>query len=403
MCAAETTFFYAIICGICFLRLMWLVLTIGGACAVGYQIYERVSFYGSWPVSVNVEINYNKTLQFPAVTICNQNSFKATKAAEFGLYDLIEDVFSKSTVFPLEHIKRNNASNITVENLFMNLGHAKQDLFVSCRWQNTQCDTKDFTQVLTDHGLCYTFSPKASEMTVSAPGINSGLQLLLNIEQYEYINGPHDGAGVKVMLHNPRQTPLVASLGQAVSTGVTAFAGINLLIIDYQLPPYGNCGSKPLNHTDLYTAEECFIDCMTTVVIEKCGCRDMYMVANDSSGSTKCNLEQYFSCIKEAEDEFYEMFEHRCNCPVSCEVTLFNPSFSEGSLSNHAVESLLSSDQKAFLYRKLLNASETKTKMNKRKHEEFQNLFKQLKELYKQFIDLLHTSATYLQIRCLYD
>ena len=184
---------------------------------------------------------------------------------------MIEDNFSESTVFPLEHIKRNNASNITIEDLSMNLGHAKQDLFVSCRWQNTHCDTKDFTQVLTDHGLCYTFSPKASEMTVSAPGINSGLQLLLNIEQYKYINGPHDGAGVKVMLHNPGQTPLVASLGQAVSTGVTAFAGINLLIVDYQLPPYGtcNCGSKPLNHTDLYTAEECFIDCMTTVVIEK--------------------------------------------------------------------------------------------------------------------------------------
>ena len=80
-------------------------MTIACICAVGYQIYERVSFFRSWPVNVNVEINYNKTLQFPAVTICNQNSFRATKAAEFGLYDLIEDVFSKSAVSLRKHVR----------------------------------------------------------------------------------------------------------------------------------------------------------------------------------------------------------------------------------------------------------------------------------------------------------
>ena len=182
-------------------RLMWLVTTIACICAVGYQIYERVSFFGSWPVNVNVEINYNKSLLFPAVTICNQNSFRATKAAEFGLYDLIEEDFSKSVMFPLEAIKRNNASNITIEDLIVKLGHDRYDLFVSCRWKNTECSPDDFTPVLTDHGLCYTFSPNSSEMTISAPGIDSGLKLMLNIEHYEYMNGPHDSAGVKVLLH----------------------------------------------------------------------------------------------------------------------------------------------------------------------------------------------------------
>ena len=85
----------------------------------------------------------------------------------------------------------------------------------------------DFIPVLTDHGLCYTFSPNSSEMAISAPDIDSGLQLMLNIEQYVYMNGPHDSAGVMVLLHDPKQTPLVASLGQAVSSGFSAFAGIN--------------------------------------------------------------------------------------------------------------------------------------------------------------------------------
>ena len=364
-------------------------MTIACICAVGYQIYERVWFFGTWPVNVNVEINYNKTLEFPSVTICNQNSFKATKAAELGLYELIENVFSKSALSPLEYIRRANASNITIEDMFVNLGHDKHDLIVSCRWKNTDCGPEDFIPVLTDHGLCYTFSPNSSELVISAPGLDSGLQLMLNIEQYEYMNGPHDSAGVKVVLHDREQTPLVASLGQSVSTGFSAYAGINLLMIEYEQPPYGNCGSKPLNHTTLYTSEECFLDCMTAVVTEKCGCRDIYMKTNDSDGPAICNLLRYFDCVKGAKDEFYGMFEHRCNCPVSCKVTLFDPTFSEGSLSNHAADSLLTSNLSMSLHWKLLEASETKAKMNKRKQKELRILFETLNETYTNFNELL--------------
>ena len=375
---------------------MWLVTTIACVCTVGYQIYERVSFFGSWPVNVNVEVKYNTTLKFPALTFCNQNSFKATKAAEFGLYDLIENVFSKSAVRPLEDIRHYNASNITIEDLYVYLGHDKHDLVVSCRWKNTECGPEDFTPILTDHGLCYKFSPNSSEMAISAPGIDSGLHLMLNIEQYEYMNGPHDSAGVKVLLHDPRQTPLVASLGQAVSTGVSAFAGINILMFEYQPPPYGDCGSKLLNHTTFYTAEECFLDCMTAFVIEKCGCRDIYITTNGSTGPAICNLVQYFSCIKEADDEFYGMFEHRCKCPVPCEVTVFEPTFSDGSLSNHAVDSLLTLNQTSSLHRKLLEATETKAKMDKRKTEEFRILVEQLNDTYTHFNELLNILPAYL-------
>ena len=66
----------------------------------------------------------------------------------------------------------------------------------------------------------------------------------------------------------------------------------NSLKIEYQPPPYGDCGNKPLKHTVFYTAEECFLDCMTAVVTEKCGCRDVYMDPEGQSGPAICNLEQ---------------------------------------------------------------------------------------------------------------
>lgn len=43
---------------------------------MSYQIIDRIIYYRSNPVNVNVKINYNQSLEFPAVTICNQNAFK---------------------------------------------------------------------------------------------------------------------------------------------------------------------------------------------------------------------------------------------------------------------------------------------------------------------------------------
>ena len=63
----------------------------------------------------------------------------------------------------------------------------------------------------------------------STAGADRGLQLKLNIEQYEYMSGPNDGAGLKILVHDQNQIPLVRDLGQAVPPGAHAFVGIQIL------------------------------------------------------------------------------------------------------------------------------------------------------------------------------
>lgn len=41
-----------------------------------YLMIERLIVYFSYPKSVSLEVTYNESLQFPAVTICNQNLFR---------------------------------------------------------------------------------------------------------------------------------------------------------------------------------------------------------------------------------------------------------------------------------------------------------------------------------------
>ena len=62
-------------------------------------------------------------------------------------------------------------------------------------------------------------------------GVDAGLRLTLNVEQYEYMTGPHDAAGVKMLLHDSREMPIVHELGQAIPTGSHAFVGVKFMTV----------------------------------------------------------------------------------------------------------------------------------------------------------------------------
>ena len=55
---------------------MWAVLVLVGIGLFLAQAAQNTAYYLARPVTVNVKVNYNSTLRFPAVTICNQNAFR---------------------------------------------------------------------------------------------------------------------------------------------------------------------------------------------------------------------------------------------------------------------------------------------------------------------------------------
>ena len=57
-------------------RLFWALIVCFGLGLLGFQVMDNVLEYLRYPVTVNVKINYNTTIRFPAVTICNQNDFR---------------------------------------------------------------------------------------------------------------------------------------------------------------------------------------------------------------------------------------------------------------------------------------------------------------------------------------
>jgi hypothetical protein len=68
-------------------------------------------------------------------------------------------------------------------------------------------------------------------------GVEGGLRLVLNVEQYEYMQGPNAAAGVKIALHGESQHfPTLKDQGFAVPPGADALVALKVVEVP-QLNP----------------------------------------------------------------------------------------------------------------------------------------------------------------------
>ena len=65
-------------------RLIWIALVLTGLCFMTYQIVDRIQYFLTYPKTVAVSVNFNHSLLFPIVTICNENIFSKRKAMQHG-------------------------------------------------------------------------------------------------------------------------------------------------------------------------------------------------------------------------------------------------------------------------------------------------------------------------------
>ncbi|KAL5014523.1 hypothetical protein ScPMuIL_008793 [Solemya velum] len=357
-----------------FRRFFWLLLVLTCSSLMMYQIIDRVIYYSQSPVNVNVKVNYNQSIVFPAITICNQNAFRATRAREYNWYRLFERIYGNLT-YPItpEDLAEYNASNIPVDDIFTCTAHEKHDFIVSCTWGNEVCYPENFTTVLTDHGVCYTFNgdtaPGAS-LVVTSTGAEHGLKLTLNVEQYEYMPGPHDAAGVKLLTHSPKEFPRVHDLGIAIPTGNHAFVGLQVIMINNLPRPHGECGEKPLKYFGYYSSDTCEMDCITTIIDRKCGCRNYYMPSNNGLPRV-CTLTEYYTCFLPTLDLLRHSGQKVCECPTPCQFALFDPMISYASTSEFAVDRFLTETSTEELAERFFRAREVTHRVEKIKHDEF--------------------------------
>ena len=82
-----------------------------------------------------------------------------------------------------------------------------------------------------------------------------GLQLVLNIEQYEYMKGPHNAVGLKLVLHNQDAIPLVQDFGDNVPAGMHTFIAVSVSKVSSILVWF-NGGNRPVVYENMYSSPE---------------------------------------------------------------------------------------------------------------------------------------------------
>ena len=57
-------------------RILWFFVVVLGVTLFVYQVTDRIIVYYQRNTNVDVAVNYVPSVEFPSVTICNQNQFR---------------------------------------------------------------------------------------------------------------------------------------------------------------------------------------------------------------------------------------------------------------------------------------------------------------------------------------
>ncbi|XP_071950722.1 acid-sensing ion channel 1-like [Antedon mediterranea] len=311
-------------------RFCWILLLIFGLVMLSIQLTAGIKLLMSRPIHSVVKVVYEPSLQFPAVTICNFNMFRKSYITNLGKD--YEDYIDK--LYPTENGHNNAKSNdfnfetidhLNMSEFYYQAGHQKHDMIKLCEWQGRPCSPEDFDSSLTDFGLCHTFnSGEHSPATVVYnKGARFGLRLELDVEIYEYMAGPHTSVGFKVLLHHQLDIPrgLANDLGFVVGPGTHNVAEVHVSKIYNLEEPFGDCGTRKLEHVTPYSIMGCYLDCQTSYVINQCNCKNAFMPGD----FPVCSPSQQFFCSGPTMDQYVQQVDRHCSCPVPCHRVLFVP------------------------------------------------------------------------------
>ncbi|XP_033096490.1 degenerin-like protein unc-105 [Anneissia japonica] len=337
-------------------KIIWTSLFLAAVSLLLYQSKELVAKYLTYPVDVQLDVEYKTELEFPAVTICNINpiresllredpdlkdtnqekdsdqcdGFKETSPSNRGGMNPNQDekeeykgweyFLSQTDPYGTETVARQEME--TLSNLLSNksneeknkLGHQIKDLLVSCSWSSLFCSPKNFTNHFFNafHGNCYTFNskPNGSEPKKSKySGPSAGLSIMLFIEQHEYLFDVSTSAGVRVVIHDQNKMPFPEDEGYFVSPGY---------------------------HTSIALRRTCTMTCYQRQIMEQCGCYDIYYPNNETRSHPKERTVKPCDLTNKKDDECVEDFQKRfrgsgyskCLCKQPCNTTSYTSDIS---------------------------------------------------------------------------
>uniref|UniRef100_A0A8C6F3E2 Acid sensing ion channel subunit family member 4 n=1 Tax=Monodon monoceros TaxID=40151 RepID=A0A8C6F3E2_MONMO len=259
---------------------------------------------------------------FPAVTLCNINRFRHSALSDADIFHL-----ANLTGLPPKDRDGHRAAGLRypepdMVDILNRTGHQLADMLKSCNFSGHHCSASNFSVVYTRYGKCYTFNADPqSSLASRVGGMGSGLEIMLDIQQEEYLpiwretNETSFEAGIRVQIHSQEEPPYIHQLGFGVSPGFQTFVSCQEQRLTYLPQPWGNCRAESglrepeLQGYSAYSVSACRLRCEKEAVLQRCHCRMVHMpeppraehcsysLGGGSEGPcfcpTPCNLTRY--------------------------------------------------------------------------------------------------------------
>ena len=297
------------------------------------MLFISIKFF-DFNTFIKVEQEDRSELIFPAVTICNLNQYTLSYSIQSNYSE--EDIFLSILLSDYLNSKRVLTRNFSFDTLNTSVAelakrfgsdpsvlenlpfsHKLENMLVSCYYNDQQCFEDSFTTAININGRCFTFNSNTSDVLyATTPSAPYGLELILNVEQYEYYLADVDSVGFRVYIHQQGDFPhLGEHAGFTVAPGIHTDVVLSTQRLEYLESPYGECRKDlKLDYFSIYTREACLDECRTKVTIKECGCRMFYMPGD----TTVCSLSEYADCVAPILQNFTS--HHQCDCPLPCDI-----------------------------------------------------------------------------------
>ena len=278
-------------------KLCWLTIFIILMVFTIFAVVGVFEIYLEYPVSTSMSLERHSKIKYPAITICNQNRVSCGK-----LNELVENCQTKKncplkadpTLAKMEKLlelvctrtaaakrrkraagkKRAPSSDelgavptrVDSENSFLKrymeideeerqlIGHGFQEMIQSCTFRERDCLNSSWFKVSNtpNFGNCFTFNsaindedPLGGSRVASMTGPNFGLDLIININQDNYMfGGQTRQAGARLVVHESDSRPLPAENGIDLHPNSLTRIPVQQIRIDRLPDPYtSNCSA----------------------------------------------------------------------------------------------------------------------------------------------------------------
>ncbi|KAF1510037.1 Acid-sensing ion channel 1C, partial [Eudyptula albosignata] len=322
-------------------RLLWAGAFLASLGTFLLQAGERVRHYAAYPHVTVLDEAESRVLVFPTIT----HRIRRSQLTPNDLFWLGRELLGVGREDFPRYLRALGqppnlagfflSKNYDLGAFYQRAGHPIHKMLLHCRFRSWDCGPENVTAIFTRLGKCYTFNsggPGREVLTTLQGGAGNGLELMLNVQQEEYLPvwGDTDEtsyeAGVKVQIHSQEEPPFIDQLGFGVAPGFQTFVSCQQQRLVYLPPPWGDCKATPIESDFFtnYSITACRLDCETRYLAENCNCRMVHMPGN----ANVCTPEQYKECADPALDFLVKKDSEYCACRTPCAMVRYGKELS---------------------------------------------------------------------------